>query len=640
MSGSRDGIIATMLGARDGDTLDRWLRGEGLAALDHIMGGALDVVGVVDRELVIRYVNWTAPGLTREGVVGKSVLDLVPPGYKDVSRDVYQQVLRTGVGARFETMYRDEHGVLIWVVRVGPIRHQGEVIGLVAITTDVTEQRREYADRDRFFSLSLDMLIVVTPDGRLKRVNPAFGETLGYELAELAETPFLDLVHPDDRARTREAFDTLLRGNPITDFENRYRRRDGAQRVFSWRATADPVTGDIYAVARDITEQRATEAQLRHAQKMEAVGQLAGGIAHDFNNLMQAVLANVELALLEGSPSPRVSDHLHEIAGAGRRAVDLTRQLLTFSRRQPLHTVRIDLNDLLQSLMNLLRRLLPENITIDLRAGRALASVNADPTQLEQVIINLCVNARDAMESGGKLTIETDNAVIDERDCELHPWARQGRFVRLRVTDTGAGMAAEVLERVFDPFFTTKGKQRGTGLGLATVYGIVQQHGGLVHADSEVGLGTAFKVYLPADDRPATTSDAGAASAAMRPHPHGRETILIAEDEELVRRPVVRILEGAGYRTLPASNGLEAIRVLREHADAVALVILDVVMPELGGPDAWERLRAIRPDLRVIFTSGYADDRFRSRLPPDAEVLEKPFHTEELLKRIRRKLDE
>ncbi len=626
--------------ARDGDVLDQWLRGEGLAMLDHITGGALDVVGVVDRDLVIRYVNWTAPGLTREGVVGNSVLDLVPPGYKDLSRDIYQQVLRTGVGARFETMYRDEHGVLIWVVRVGPIRHEGEVIGLVAITTDVTEQRREYADRDRFFSLSLDMLIVVTPEGRLKRVNPAFGETLGYGLSELVGTPFLDRVDPDDRARMREAFDTLLRGNPVTDFENRYRRRDGTQRVFSWRATADPVTGEVYAVARDITEQRATEAQLRHAQKMEAVGQLAGGIAHDFNNLMQAVLANVELALLDGSASPRVSDHLHEIAGAGRRAADLTKQLLAFSRRQPLHPVRIDLNDLLQSLMSLLRRLLPENITIDLRAGRSLASVNADPTQLEQVIINLCVNARDAMEGGGKLTIETENAVLDEQDCERHPWARRGRFVLLRVTDTGAGMTAEVLERIFDPFFTTKGHQRGTGLGLATVYGILEQHGGLVHADSEVGLGTAFKVYLPADDRPAITTDAGAPSAATRPHPYGRETILIAEDEELVRRPVVRVLEGAGYRTLAASNGLEAIRLLREHEHAVALVILDVVMPELGGPDAWERLRAIRPDLRVIFTSGYADDRYRSRLPPDAELLQKPFHTEELLRRIRRKLDE
>jgi PAS domain S-box-containing protein len=626
--------------AREGDVLDLWLRGEGMATLDHLTGEALDVVGVVDRELVVRYVNWTAPGLTRAAVIGRDVVDIVPPDYRDISREVYQRVLRTGVGARFETMYRDEHGVLIWVVRVGPIRHEGEVIGLVTISTDVTDQRREYADRDRFFSLSLDMLIVVTPAGRLKRVNPAFGKTLGYEVCELAETPFIDLVHPDDRARTMAVFEGLLHGTPVTDFENRYRRKDGTERVFSWRATADPLTGDVYGVARDITAQRATEAQLRHAQKMEAVGQLAGGVAHDFNNLMQAVLANAELALAKTSSSSDLSDvseYLHEIAGAGRRAADLTRQLLVFSRLQPLHPVRIDLNDLLQSLMNLLRRLLPENIAIDRRAGRPLASVNADPTQLEQVIINLCVNARDAMESGGKLTIETDETVFDERDCERLHGARPGRFVRLRVTDTGAGMTPEVRERIFDPFFTTKGHQRGTGLGLATVYGIARQHGGLVHVESAVSRGTTFTVYLPADDRPASTADAEAQSPATPLE--GHETILVAEDEELVRRPVVQRLERAGYRTLAAANGLEAVRVLRDHEHAVDLVVLDVVMPEMGGPDAWDRMRAIRPDLPVIFVSGYASERFRSRLPPHAEVLEKPFNTEELLRRIRRKLD-
>jgi two-component system cell cycle sensor histidine kinase/response regulator CckA len=305
-----------------------------------------------------------------------------------------------------------------------------------------------------------------------------------------------------------------------------------------------------------------------------------------------------------------------------------------------MHPVRIDLNALLQSIMNLLRRLLPENIATDLRAGRALASVNVDPTQLEQVILNLCVNARDAMEGGGKLTIQTENAVLDERDCELYPWARPGRFVRLRVTDTGTGMLPEVLERIFDPFFTTKDNLRGTGLGLATVYGIVQQHGGLVQVDSEVGRGTTFRVYFPADDHPAVM--AAAPDATPTTGPHGRETILVAEDEELVRRPVVRLLEAAGYRTLAASSGLEALRILREHEDApaVALVLLDVVMPELGGPDAWERIHALRPELRVIFVSGYAGQRFRARLPPDAEVLEKPFDPDELLRRIRRKLDE
>jgi two-component system, cell cycle sensor histidine kinase and response regulator CckA len=623
--------------ARHGDTLAQWLSGDGLAALDGVTGGSLDVIAVVDRALNLRYVNWTIPELTREAVVGHSALDLIPPGYKDIARDVFTRTLHTGVGERFETLYCNEHGVQIWVVRVGPIHHDGEVIGLVTINTDVTEQRQADVDRDRFFSLSLDMLVVVTPEGLLKRINPAFSEMLGYDAVELIGKPFLEFVHPDERGRTVETFGAAKGGFATVDnFENRYRRRDGTYRVLSWRGTVDPLTGDAYAVARDITDQRATEAQLRHSQKMEAVGQLAGGIAHDFNNLMQAVLGNVELALLTATPSPGVQEHLHEIAGAGQRAAELTKQLLVFSRRQPLHPVLIDLNDLLQRLMKLLRRLLPENISIDVRAADGLASVSADPTQLEQVIINLCVNARDAMDSGGSLSIETDNVVIDERDCELSPWARPGRFVRLSVTDTGVGMTAAVRERAFDPFFTTKTTQRGTGLGLATVYGIVQQHGGLVHVYSEVGQGTTFKVYLPADDRVA--QHAGEPTMIEAAPQRGRETILVAEDEVVVRRPLIQLLESAGYRTLPAVNGLDAIRLLSEH-EAVGLVVLDVVMPELGGPQAWERMRQMRPDLRVIFTSGYADERYRELLPDGAEVLEKPFRAEELLGAIRRNLD-
>jgi CheY-like chemotaxis protein len=307
-----------------------------------------------------------------------------------------------------------------------------------------------------------------------------------------------------------------------------------------------------------------------------------------------------------------------------------------FSRREPLHPVPIDLNDLLRRLMQLLRRLLPENIAIDVRTAEGLGAVSADTTQLEQVIINLCVNARDAMERGGSLLIETDDALIDERDCELCPWARPGRFVRLTVTDNGVGMTAEVRERVFDPFFTTKSNHRGTGLGLATVYGIVQQHGGLVHVYSEVGQGTTFKVYLPADDRDAPHAEPSAVNEAERLR--GQETILVAEDEPLVRGPVLQLLERAGYRTLAAVDGLDAIRVLRDHAE-VNLVVLDVVMPELGGPQAWARMRELRPDLRVLFTSGYADDRYRELLPEGVEVLEKPFQSEELLRVVRRKLD-
>ena len=261
----------------------------------------------------------------------------------------------------------------------------------------------------------------------------------------------------------------------------------------------------------------------------------------------------------------------------------------------------------------MLRRLLPENISIDLIPGHNLAAVSADPTQLEQVIVNLCVNARDAMERGGQLTLETENILINARYCETHPWAKPGRYVLLSVTDTGVGMTAEVRERAFEPFFTTKGAHRGTGLGLSTVYGIVQQHGGMVHVYSELGEGTTFKVYLPADSRLAT--DVGDKIESLPPR--GRETILLAEDEERVRRVLVQILERAGYRTIAAADGVEAIRLLREQPEPVHLVLLDVVMPGLGGPETWEQMRGLRSGLRVLFTSGYADDRYLAAPAPE-----------------------
>jgi two-component system cell cycle sensor histidine kinase/response regulator CckA len=623
-------------GRAEDDPLSQWLVGAGLAALDAMAGEALDVIGIMDQHLTLRYINWTGPSVTREGILGRNVLELVPPDHLEIARATYRSVLETGVGTRFETMYRDSGGLHVWDVRIGPIRHHGEVIGLIAITSNVTEQRRAHADRDRFFSLSLDMLVVASPNGYFRRLNPAFGVTLGYELAELTAVPFIEFVHPEDRPRTQQAFASVLRGTPITDFENRYRHKDGEYRVFSWRATVDPIIGDVYAVARDITGHRATEAQLRHAQKMEAIGQLAGGIAHDFNNLLQAILANVEFAMASGPPAPDVAECLSEIETAGNRAADLTAQLLAFSRRQPLRPVLIDLNQLVRGLMKMLRRLLPESIAVDFIPGPVLASVNADPSQLEQVIVNLCVNARDAMDHGGQLTLETANVTVDDQHYEAHLGARPGRYVLLSVTDTGSGMTPEVRERIFEPFFTTKGPHQGTGLGLSTVYGIVQQHDGMIQVASEPGAGTTFQIYLPADSRLA--KDIGDRRAAAPPR--GHETILLAEDDERVRRAAMRILQQAGYRVIAVANGLEAIRLLREREEPVQLILLDLVMPQLSGPEAWEQLRALRPGLRVLFTSGYADEKYRKRLPPDAELLDKPFRTEELLGRIRKKLDQ
>ena len=619
-----------------GDALSRWLSGAGLAALDGITGSALDVIGVIDRTLTVRYLNWTAPGLTREGVIGTSVLDLAPPDFREKAREAYEEVLATGIAKRLEMLFRNDENVLFWDVRVAPIRSGDQIIGLIAISSDVTEQRRVHADRDRFFSLSRDLLAVMTPEGLFKRANPAFGQTLGCDVAELIGTPFIELVHPDDRAATVEGYAVVRSGTPVDHFENRYRRKDGEYRVFSWRAIADPVTGDVYAVARDVTDHRATEAQLRHAQKMEAVGQLAGGIAHDFNNLLFAILANTGLAQDFTSGAPELAEHLAEIEAAAQRAADLTKQLLAFSRRQPLRPVSVDLNERLRGLMKMLRRLLPENISIDLIPGHDLPSASADAGQLDQVVVNLCVNARDAMERGGRLTIATENVQVDAQYCESHSWAKPGRYVVLSVTDTGLGMTAAVRERAFEPFFTTKAPHQGTGLGLSTVYGIVQQHDGMVHLHSEPGVGTTFKVYWPAHARRPQT----VGNELERPPPRGQETILLAEDEDQVRSAVVRILQRAGYRTLAAATGLDAIALLRNGTEPVHLVLLDVVMPGLGGPETWEQLRGLRPGLRVLFSSGYADDRYRQLLPPGAVLLEKPFRAEELLHRVRTTLDE
>lgn len=619
------------------DLLEEWLSGDGLATLDRFTGSASDVLGVMDPDYIIRYVNWTAPGLTRTAVVGQSAFNLIPPTDTELARRAFDQVLSTGRPARFEITFSNNRGMIIFVVRVNPILYGGKVIGAFTLNTDVTEERRESVDRDRFFSLSLDMLAVVTPEGKLKRLNPAFCEALGYAMSDLVDRPFADFVHPADAKRTHDAYQRILEGQPIPDFENRYARQDGTYRVFSWRATVDPVTGDVYAVARDITDHRATETQLRHAQKMEAIGQLAGGIAHDFNNLMQAVLANVEIAMTSGEAPNDVLDHLREIETAGMRAAELTKQLLVFGSRQKLDRAPVDLNLLLHGLMKMLRRLLPENIVIDLKTAEQLPAVNADRTQLEQIVTNLCVNARDAMETGGTLTVETSDLVIDESESEKYPGTQPGHFVCLCVTDNGVGMSAEVRERIYEPFFTTKAHRSGTGVGLSTLYGIVQQHGGTVHVESEVDRGSTFRVYLPADHRLATAPQKVEVAAKS---PRGNETILIAEDEQVVLKPILQLLQTAGYRTLATTNGREAIELLSKHRDEVDFVVLDVVMPEIGGPEAWERMREMRPDLGVIFMSGYADEQYRMRLPPGAELLDKPFSIDELLRRIRARLDQ
>jgi nitrogen-specific signal transduction histidine kinase len=385
----------------------------------------------------------------------------------------------------------------------------------------------------------------------------------------------------------------------------------------------DLISKRVIAVARDVTEHRALEAQLRHSQKMDAVGQLAGGVAHDFNNLIQAILGNLHFAFA-AAPDAELRGYLADIESAAERAATLTKQLLAFSRRAPLRVAPVALNELIREFMLLLRRVIPVNITVDFIAGHQLAAISGDRGQIEQVLMNLVLNARDAMPNGGRLTLETENILVDGNYAQTHPWASPGRYVLLTVSDTGVGL-------------TTKSVSQGSGLGLAVAYGIVEQHNGSLQVYSEPGHGTTFKLYLPVAERLATA--VGSKVDALR-STVGTETVLLAEDEPLVRSVLTRALERAGYRVLAAANGSEALKLCREHDD-IALALLDVVMPDCSGPEVYARIQEFRPGLRTLFASGYSDTaRSTHDIPVGSTVLSKPFEIELVLARVRELLDE
>jgi nitrogen-specific signal transduction histidine kinase len=385
-------------------------------------------------------------------------------------------------------------------------------------------------------------------------------------------------------------------------------------------------------MVEDITAQRALEEQFRQAQKMEAVGQLAGGVAHDFNNLLTAILGSADLLLMDlPQEDPRRED-LTAIRDAGERAATLTRQLLAFSRRQVLQPRVIGLNQVVAGIGKLLPRIIGEDIQLDLTLAPDLWSVSADPGQIEQVILNLAVNARDAMPDGGRLTIATTNSVLDAVFAARNPMVQPGSYVRLSVTDTGQGMDEETLARVFEPFFTTKGPGKGTGLGLATVYGIVKQSGGYIFVRSRPAEGATFDVYLPAVPQSADDHAAGPPPARAG---QGSETILLAEDDAAVRSLARRALEQYGYRVLEAVNGREAVDLMRSHRDEIDLLLTDIVMPEMGGRRSAEHILQTRPDLKVLYMSGYAGPD----QPDGRAMVQKPFTPESLARKVREVLD-
>ena len=410
-------------------------------------------------------------------------------------------------------------------------------------------------------------------------------------------------------------------------------RSDGTVIEADFFATANFFPGRHFSILHDVTERRKLEEQVRQSQKLESVGILAGGVAHDFNNLLTVITGYSDLALRHLNKLEPLALNITEIKKAADRAASLTRQLLAFSRKQVLQPKVLDLNSVILDMKKLLGRLLGEDIELHTSAGAELGNIKADPGQIEQVIVNLAVNARDAMPNGGQITIETANVDLDEAYARTHISVQPGWYVLLAVTDTGGGIEAETQKHIFEPFFTTKDQGKGTGLGLSTVYGIVKQSGGNIWVYSEVGVGTTFKIYLPLVDESVT----GLAAEAPRPEgTAGTETILLAEDEEMVRRLAGESLKINGYTVLEAANAEEAEMICKQHAGPIHLLLTDVVMPRMSGRELAGRVVGLRPDTRVLYMSGYANDAILHHgiLGERISFIGKPFTPDELAHKV------
>ncbi len=491
-------------------------------------------------------------------------------------------------------------------------------------------------------------ICIVDAEGRFSFVSAPLEQMLGYGRGELLGESVLEVVAPDARELTEQDLNRRRQGIAETG-EVKLHRKDGGE---AWvLRSASPIFDDegryegVFGMLMDITERkrvetslRRTEEQLRHAQKMEAVGRLAGGVAHDFNNLLSVIFSYAELLVADLGPGDPMTADLGEICTAAKKASGLTRQLLQFSRQQVIEPKVLDLNDLLLGVHRMLLRVLGADVDLVLAPAGGLGRVRVDPGSIEQVIMNLVVNARDAMSTGGKLTMETANVVLDEDYARAHLGTKPGAYVMLAVTDTGTGMDRSTEAHIFEPFFTTKGKDKGTGLGLSTAFGIVQQAGGHISVQSEPGRGTTFKIHLPRVD---AMLDALASPSIAAGSPGGSETILLVEDDDQVRAAGAKILRRRGYDVLVARDAAEAMFLSQETKRTIHLLVTDVVMPRMNGPELAERLVAERPNLKVLCISGYPDDSVLRNgvLESGVAYLQKPLRPEPLWKKVREVLD-
>ena len=519
----------------------------------------------------------------------------------------------------------------------------GELVGAVVTFLDISDRKRaEQALRQseekyrELFENATYGIFRSQLDGALLDVNPALVAMLGYSSKEELLTRNLSRDLYDDPADRKSILDSYGPSGRVSGCEVNWKRKDG--KIIVVRISGGAFRGQdgsfshFEVIVEDITGRRSLEAQFRQAQKMEAVGLLAGGISHDYNNLLGVILGNADL-LLETTPTGAQQHYAEQIKKATRRAAELTRQLLAFSRKQVLYPVILDLNVVVRDVGKILQRLIGEDVQIVTDLETSLDSTRADRGQIEQILMNLATNARDAMPNGGKFTIRTANAELGPDDVALHPYAKLGRYVRLSVNDTGVGMTDAIRHRVFEPFFTTKAEGRGTGLGLATVYGIVKQSTGYIWVSSAPGAGATFDIYLPRVDEKAPPLVGGLEERSA--YPRGTETILLLEDEESLRQVTCECLTTNGYNVLQAGRGNHAIDVAEQYKGPIALIVSDVVLPDMSGPSVATKVRALHPEAKVLYVSGYAEVPVAQQLIAEGAILlQKPLSRGDLLSKV------
>jgi PAS domain S-box-containing protein len=525
-----------------------------------------------------------------------------------------------------------------------PLRDkEGNLTGVIEYVKDISERRRA---EERFRALvqnASDFITILGREGAIRYQSPTIKRIHGYEPEDLVGENLFDYVHEEDLPTAGAAYEEALQqpGHTVTS-EFRFRRADD-----SWAYTEsainnlldNPIIRGVVVNSRDIEERKQLEARLLQSQKMESVGRLAGGVAHDFNNLLTIILGQADLGLKSLPRNDRLSMSLREIKQAAERGSGLIRKLLAFARRQPLEPRVINLNDVLPDMKMMLERIIGRDIELVTRPAEDLGHVRVDPNLMEQVLVNLAVNARDAMPQGGQLILETNQTWLDQEYARLHPEVAPGEYILLSVSDTGVGMTEEVKAHLFEPFYTTKEKDKGTGLGLATCYGIVSQSGGHLSVESEPGRGTTFKIYLP---RTGEEPESPPTYEESEEVPGGTETILLVEDNPSTLELIAYILREQGYTVLKAEDGYEALRVAQEHKGGdIHLLLTDIVMPRMSGIELTDRLQKAHPAMKVLLTSGYVDDiqSLREKLKPGSAFIQKPFMPDSLARKVREVLD-